>query len=101
MAALDAQTVMVPAEATLGRVIAELAGELDRIFSRRDALAEIEEVFLAHPFGEVLSSMPGIGPRTGARILAEIGNGTRSQTATSSPLYMPVSRRSPANRASP
>lgn len=77
-AALDSQSVTVPAEATLGRVIAELAAELDRIFARRDALAtEIEEAFLAHPFGELLSSMPGIGPRTGSRILAEIGDGTR------------------------
>jgi transposase len=59
-------------------VIAELAVELDRVFARRDALAgEIEEVFLAHPFGELLSSMPGIGPRTGSRILAEIGDGSR------------------------
>jgi transposase len=78
MAALDAQTVTVPAETTLGRVIAELVGELDRVFGRRDALAaEIEEVFLSHPFGELLSSMPGIGPRTGSRILAEIGDGSR------------------------
>jgi len=76
--ALDAQSVTVPAEATLGRVIAELVDELDRVFDRRDTLAaEIEEAFLAHPFGELLSSMPGIGPRTGSRILAEIGNGTR------------------------
>ena len=78
LAALEAQSVTVPAEATIGRVIAELVTELDRVFARRDALAgEIEEVFLAHPFGELLSSMPGIGPRTGARILAEIGDGSR------------------------
>ena len=78
LAALDAQSVTVPAEATIGRVIAELVTELDRVFARRDALAgEIEEVFLAHPFGELLSSMPGIGPRTGSRILAEIGDGSR------------------------
>ena len=77
-AALDAQTVTVPAEATIGRVIAELAVELDRVFARRDALAaEIEEAFLSHPFGELLSSLPGIGPRTGSRILAEIGDGSR------------------------
>ena len=77
-AALDAQSVTVPAEATIGRVISELAEELDRVFARRDALAaEIEEAFLAHPFGELLSSLPGIGPRTGSRILAEIGDGTR------------------------
>ncbi len=68
----------VPAEAATGRVIAELAGELDRVLARRDALAaEIEEAFLAHPFGELLSTLPGIGPRTGSRILAEIGDGTR------------------------
>jgi transposase len=78
MDALEAQSVTVPAEATIGRVVAELAAELDRVFARRDALAaEIEEVFLAHPFGELLSSMPGIGPRTGSRILAEIGDGSR------------------------
>ena len=76
--ALGAQSVTVPAEAATGRVIAELAGELDRVLARRDALAaEIEEVFLAHPFGELLSTLPGIGPRTGSRILAEIGDGTR------------------------
>ena len=32
---------------------------------------------MAHPFGELLSSMPGVGPRTGSRILAEIGDGSR------------------------
>lgn len=38
-AALAAQSVTVPAEATLGRVIAELAGELDRIHTRRQTRA--------------------------------------------------------------
>jgi transposase len=76
--ALEAQSVHVPAEATIGRVIAELADEFDRVFARRAALAaEIEEVFMAHPFGQLLSTLPGIGPRTGSRILAEIGNGHR------------------------
>jgi transposase len=78
MAALEAQSVHVPAEATVGRVIAELADELDRVFARRATLAaEIEEVFMAHPFGQLLSTLPGIGPRTGSRILAEIGDGHR------------------------
>ena len=76
-AALGEQTVSVPAEATLGRVIAELAVELGRVRDRRDTLeTEIEEVFLTHPLGPVLISLPGIGPRTGARILAEIGDGS-------------------------
>src|SRR5262249_22872624 len=76
-AAVAAQDVTTPADAATGRVIAELAGELDRVCARRDALAaEIEEAFLAHPFGELLATMPGIGPRTGARILAEIGDGS-------------------------
>ena len=97
-AALDAQTVTLPAEATIGRVVAELAGELDRAHRRRDALAgEIEEVFLAHPFGRLLVSMPGIGPRTGARILAEIGDGSRFANGSKLASYAglaPVTRQS-------
>ena len=78
MAALGTQSLAIPAEATIGRVISELASELDRLYARRDALvAEVEEAFLAHPFGELLSTLPGIGPRTGARILAEVGDGSR------------------------
>src|SRR5690606_37448038 len=81
--ALRAQTVTVPAEAALGRVIAEVAAELDRLHARRDALAaEIEEVFLAHPLGQLLQTLPGIGPRTGARILAEVGDASRFADAS-------------------
>jgi hypothetical protein len=36
---------------------------------------EIEEAFFAQPFREIHGSLPGIGPRTGARILAEIADG--------------------------
>jgi transposase len=76
--ALHAQTLTLPAENVYGQVLRELAIELDRLYERRDKLAEqIEEVFRAHPFGDVLLSMPGIGPRTGARILAEIGHPDR------------------------
>jgi transposase len=96
--ALDAQTVTLPAEATIGRVVAELAAELDRVHARRDALAaEIEEVFLAHPFGQLLVSLSGIGPRTGARILAEIGDGTRFANGSKLASYAglaPVTRQS-------
>jgi len=74
-AALAAQTLTVAAEAAWGDTISELAADLDRTCSRRDRLAgDIEEAFLAHPLGKVLSSMCGFGPRTGARTLAEIGD---------------------------
>ncbi|MDQ6784023.1 MAG: transposase [Actinomycetota bacterium] len=60
-------------------VIAELAIELDRTYQRQDALAgEIEEVFTAHPFARPLQTLPGIGARTGAGILAEIGTAPAS-----------------------
>lgn len=98
LGALDAQTVTLPAEETIGRVITELAGELDRIHQRRDTLAaEIEEVFLAHPFGRLLVSLSGIGPRTGARILAEVGDGTRFANGSKLASYAglaPVTRQS-------
>jgi hypothetical protein len=49
-AALAAQTVTVAAEETAGRVIRELAQELDRLADRRDRLAaEIEQTFTSHP----------------------------------------------------
>ena len=63
------------AEATWGETIGDLAGDLDRIITRRDQLtADIEEAFLEHPLGKVLNTMCGFGPRTGARTLAEIGD---------------------------
>ncbi len=98
LAAVAAQDVTVPAEAATGRVISELAAELDRVCGRRDALAaEIEEAFLAHPFGELLASLPGIGPRTGARILAEIGDGSAFVNGSKLAAYAglaPVTRQS-------
>jgi len=97
-AALAAQDLTVPAAAATGRVIAELAADLDRVCARRDALAgEIEEAFLAHPFGELVASMPGIGPPTGARILGEIGDGSAFANGSKLAAYVglaPVTRQS-------
>ncbi len=81
--ALDAQTLTLPAETTWGEVISDLIGDLDRIQSRRTELATtIEEVFLEHPLGQVLVTLCGFGPRTGARTLAEIGDPTRFATGS-------------------
>jgi len=98
VAALDAQSLAVPAEATIGWVIAELAVERDRTYARRDTLAgEIEKVFIAHRFGQLLQTLPGIGPLTGARILAEIGDGSRFESGDRLASYAglaPVTRQS-------
>ena len=55
-------------------------------YARRDALStEVEEAFLAHPFGELLSTLPGIGPRTGQGLWPRAVTGAASPTPTSSP----------------
>ena len=77
-AALGTQTLVLPAEETWGEVISDLAGDLDRVQTRRDELADqIEKVFLSHPLGQLLATIPGFGPRTGSRTLAEIGDPNR------------------------
>jgi Transposase IS116/IS110/IS902 family len=40
----------------------------------RDLAAATAEAFAQHPDGAVVDSFPGIGPLTGARVLAEIGD---------------------------
>ena len=78
--ALDAQTVTLPAEATWGEVITDLLDDLER--ARRAEETTIEEVFLSHPLGQVLVTLCGFGPRTGARTLAEIGDPHRFETGS-------------------
>ncbi len=96
--ALGAQSVVVPVEAVMGRVISEVVVELDRTLERRKRLAaDIEELFEAHPFGRILGTLPGIGPRTGSRILAEIGDGARFANGSRLASYAglaPVTRQS-------
>ncbi|MFT4657973.1 MAG: hypothetical protein ACI8V4_002155 [Ilumatobacter sp.] len=55
LAALDASTMVLPAEETWGQVVGELLTDLDRIQTQRARLAsQTEEAFLAHPLGKVL-----------------------------------------------
>lgn len=98
VAALDAQSVTLPAQDTWGEVIVDLVADLERIHARRDQLADqIEETFLAHPLGQVLVTLCGFGPRTGARTLAEIGNPHRFTNGSRLAAYAglaPTNRRS-------
>lgn len=76
--ALKSQTVTLPGEDTWGEIITGLIADLDRIHTQRAALEkQIERVFLEHPLGQVLVTLCGFGPRTGARALAEIGDPRR------------------------
>ena len=73
--ALNAQRLTVTAETAWGESVCELTADLDRACTRRGLLAaDIEEAFMEHPLGKVLTSLCGFGPRTGARTLAEIGD---------------------------
>jgi transposase len=63
---------------TWGEIITGLISDLERIHTQRAALGkQIETVFLEHPLGQVLVTLCGFGPRTGARTLAEIGDPSR------------------------
>jgi transposase len=52
-----------------------LADSLKTVLQQRKAIAaQVEEILDAHPLAGVLTSMPGIGVKTAARILLEIGD---------------------------
>jgi hypothetical protein len=96
--ALGEQTVVVAGtsavEAILPRQAAALAGLLDQ---RTAIAAQVEKVLDDHPLAQVLTSMPGVGVRTAARILVEIGDASSFPTAGHLAAYAglaPVTRRS-------
>ena len=72
-AALREQTVVVTgtnaAALVLPRLTAQLAG-LRR--QREEIAAEVEKLVEQHPLHPVLTSMPGVGVRTAARLLTEV-----------------------------
>ncbi|OBB47813.1 IS110 family transposase, partial [Nocardia sp. 852002-51244_SCH5132740] len=73
--ALAAQTVTVPGTAAADLVLPRLAESLKSVVQqRKDIATDVERMLDAHPLSRVLTSMPGIGVRTGARILLEIGD---------------------------
>jgi len=98
MAALDEQTVVVAGTAAAETILPRLADSLRDVLQQRDQVAgEVDRILDAHPLAEVLTSMPGIGVRTAARILLEVGDGTAFATPGHLAAYAglaPVTRRS-------
>ena len=79
--AARAQAAVVPGADTAAALVGELAGQLGRVLARRQQLGtEIEHAFFALPEAAILRSLPGIGPRLGARIAVEIGDIRRFKT---------------------
>ena len=97
-AALDEQTVTVPGTEAAALIVPSLATSLTAVLDQRKLLAgRIEELPEAHPPSKVLTSMPGIGVRTGARILIEVGDGSTFPTAGHLAAYAGLA---PATRSS-
>ncbi|MCB0919848.1 MAG: IS110 family transposase [Actinobacteria bacterium] len=96
--ALGEQTVIVPGTKAADQVLPKLAASLaDTLDQRTQIAAQVEEVLDAHPLAQVLTSMPGVGVRTAARILLEVGDGSNFPTSGHLAAYAglaPVTRRS-------
>lgn len=71
--ALSEQTVVVPGTSAAGVVLPKLAEQLSTLRRQRDEIAlEVERLLEAHPLYQVLTSMPGVGVRTAARLITEL-----------------------------
>ena len=71
--ALGQQTVVVAGTEAAATVVPILAGQLAGLIHQRATVAaQVEALVEAHPLCPVLTSMPGIGVRTAARILTEV-----------------------------
>lgn len=71
--ALGEQTVVVPGTDAAGVVIPILAEQLATLTRQRaEIAAQVEALVEAHPLHKVLTSLPGVGVRTAARILTEV-----------------------------
>jgi transposase len=95
--ALDEQSVVVTGTGAAAQVLPRLAEQLETLRRQRMEIAEqVEQLVDAHPLSKVLTSMPGIGFRTVARILTEV-SGKHFASAGHLAAYAglaPVTRRS-------
>jgi transposase len=82
LATLGEQAVTIPATDQYGRVIRGLASQLLTVLEQRDTLrTELEDLLATHPLAEILTSMPGVGPRTAIELLRTVGDGSTFASA--------------------
>lgn len=82
LTALAKQTVTVTGTDAAGIVIPHLARQLLHLHVQRaDVAREVEEIVVNHPLYLVLTSMPGVGLRTAAAIIAELSGKTFANAA--------------------
>ncbi|MFJ3027198.1 IS110 family transposase [Streptomyces tendae] len=80
--ALDEQTVTVPGTDAAALIVPSMARSLAAVLDQRRLLENrLEELLEAHPLSAVLTSMPGVGVRTAARFLIDIGDGSKFPSA--------------------
>lgn len=73
--ALSEQAVIVPGTQAATIVMPRLAQQLASLRKQREEVAsEVERLVHAHPLWPVLTSMPGVGVRTAARLLTEVAH---------------------------
>ena len=73
--ALREQTVVVLGTQAASIVLPRLAQQFATLRRQRDEVAkEVERLVTAHPLHPVLTSMPGVGVRTAARLLIEVAS---------------------------
>lgn len=98
MTALAAQSVTVPGTTAAEAVLPHLAASLRTVLEQRKQIAtEVERILDDHPLTQVLTSMPGFGLRTTARVLLEVGDGSSFPTPAHLAAYAglaPVTRTS-------
>ena len=71
---LNAQTVTVPGTSAAAKVLPGLAAQILQLRDQRKQIAtDVQKVLDDHPLFTILTSMPGVGVKIAARLLAEIG----------------------------
>ncbi len=95
--ALDEQTVIIPGTEAAALIVPSLAASLAALDHRTLRAGRIKELLEAHPLSKVLTSMPGVGVRTGARILIAVGDGSTFPSAGHLAAYAGLT---PATRSS-